>query len=83
MSLCSFRYYVLCKFVKLLQKVNYQEKEKEYDKKVLLGNPNLNTVEVLISNFLIDLYVSHDEFVSVNNALREYNAIKTSVKHTL
>ena len=50
---------------------------------MLLGNPNLNTVEVLISNFLIDLYDSHDEFVSVNNALREYNAIKTSVEHTL
>ena len=31
----------------------------------------LNTIDVVISRTLIDSYISHDEFVSVNNVLRE------------
>ena len=45
----------------------------------MLGKDKLNTIEVLISKPLIDLYISHDKFVSVNNALREYNETKNSV----
>ena len=37
---------------------------------VLLEKDKLNTIEVLISKTLIDTYISHDEFVSVNNVLR-------------
>ena len=48
---------------------------------VLPGNVKLNTIEVLISNSWIDSYISHDEFVSVNNVLREYNEIKQEIKH--
>ena len=36
----------------------------------------LNTIEVLISKTLIDSCISHGEFVSVNNILREYNEMK-------
>ena len=43
---------------------------------MLLGKGNLNTIEVLISKALIDSYISHDEFVSVNNVLREYDEVK-------
>ena len=39
----------------------------------------LNTIKVLTSKALIDLYISHDEFVSVNNVLREYNEVKNYV----
>ena len=45
----------------------------------MLGKDKLNTIEVLISKALIDLYISHDKFVSVNNVLREYNETKNSV----
>ena len=31
---------------------------------------NLNPIEVLISNSLIDTYISHDNFFSVNNVLK-------------
>ena len=41
----------------------------------------LNTTEVLISKALIDSYVSHEEFSSVNNVLREYNEMKKEVKN--
>ena len=46
---------------------------------VLLGKVKLNTIEVSILKALIDSYISHDEFVSVNNVFREYNEIKNSV----
>ena len=48
---------------------------------MLLGKGKLNTIGVLISNTLIDSYVSHDECFSVNNALREYNEMKEEIKN--
>ena len=41
----------------------------------------LNTIDVVISRTLIDSYISHDEFVSVNNVLREWNEMKTEMKN--
>ena len=41
----------------------------------------LNTIEVLISKALIDSYISHYEFVSVNNVLRKYNKMKEEIKN--
>ena len=39
----------------------------------------INTIEFLIFKALIDSYISHDEFVTIKNALREYNEIKSPV----
>ena len=52
-----------------------KKKEKKHEKVVLLGKTKLDTIEVLISNVLIDSYISHDEFVSVTNVFREYYAM--------
>ena len=41
----------------------------------VLGKDKLNTIEVLISKALTDSYISHGEFVSLNNVLRA-NIIK-------
>ena len=57
------------------------KKKKKHDKIVLLGRDKLNTIEVLISNALIDSSISHDEFVSVNNVLREYHEMKKEIKN--
>ena len=62
---------------------NYKEKEEEHDKIVLLGNDTLNTIEVLISKALIGSYIIHDEFVLVNNVLREYNEMKEEIKNSV
>ena len=48
-----------------------KEKKKKHDKIVFLEKDKLNTIEVLIWKALIDSCISHDEFVSVNNMLRE------------
>ena len=58
-----------------------KKKEKKHDKIVLLAKDKLNTIKTLISKVLIDLYISHDEFVLVNNVVREYNEIKEEIKN--
>ena len=47
----------------------------------MLGKDQLNAIEVLISKDLIDSYVIHDEFLSVNKVLREYYGVKEEIKN--
>ena len=60
-----------------------KKNNKKHDKIVLLGTAKLNIIEVLIYKFLIDSYISHGEFISVNNVLREYNDMKQEIKNPL
>ena len=53
-----------------------KKKQKKQDKMALLAKFKLNSIEVLISKALIDSNISHDEFVSTNNVLKEYNKMK-------
>ena len=48
----------------------------------MLAKPKLNIIEVLIFRALIDSNISHDEFVSVNNVLKEYDDIKGEIKNS-
>ena len=57
---------------------------KKYKSILLLGKAKLNaidTIEVFISTSLIDSNISHDEFASANNVLREYHRIKEEIKN--
>ena len=45
--------------------------KKKHDKTVFWGKDKLSTLELLISNSSIDSYISHEEYLSVNNVLRE------------
>ena len=58
------------------------KKKKKHDKIVLLTKAKLNTIEVLTSRVLIDSCINHDEFVLVNNLLREYGDMKEAIKNT-
>ena len=44
---------------------------------------NLNNREILISKALIDSYISHDEFILVDNELKEYDVIKEEIKNLI
>ena len=71
----------ICAITTGIKKYNsIRKKKKKHDKTILLGKSKLNTIEIVISKALIDSYISHDEFVSVNNVLREYNEIKEEIK---
>ena len=48
---------------------------------VLLAKSKLNSMEVLVSNALIDSIISHDEFVLINNILKEYIEMKQEIKN--
>ena len=48
---------------------------------MLLGKDRLNTIEVVICKALINSYISHNEFASVNNMLRECNEMKEEIEN--
>ena len=58
-----------------------KKKQKKYNKIVLLGKSKLNSIEVLISNVLTDSVISHNEFILINNVLKEYNEMKEAIKN--
>ena len=58
-----------------------KKKKIKHDKIVLLGKDKLSTLENRISKLLINSYISHDKFFSVNNVLRECNKIKEEIKN--
>ena len=57
-----------------------KKKKKVYDKIVLLAKSKLSSMEALISMTLIDSVISHDEFILINNVLKEYDKIKEEIK---
>ena len=48
-----------------------QEKKQKHDKIVMLAKSKLNSIDVVISKALIDSVISHDEFVLINNVLKQ------------
>ena len=59
-----------------------KKKKKKHDKIVLLAKSQLNRMEVLISKALTDSKISHDEFVLINNVLKEYFDMKEEIKNS-
>ena len=47
----------------------------------MLVKSKLNSIEVLISKALIDLVVSHEEFVLINNVRKEYDEMIKEIKN--
>ena len=48
----------------------------------MLAKAKLNTIEVLISKALIDWNTCHDEVVSIDNVLKEYNKMKQEIQNS-
>ena len=57
-----------------------KKKKEKHHKIVLLGKHKSNTVGVLTSKASINSYISHEEFVLVNNVLRENYEMKKEIK---
>ena len=58
-----------------------KKKKKNDDKIFLLAKFKLNSIEVLISEALIDSNIIHDEFVLINNAMKEFYDMKEEIKN--
>ena len=48
----------------------------------MLAKSKLNSVEDLISKALIDSNISRDEYVFINNVLKEFYDMKEEIKHS-
>ena len=46
----------------------------------MLAKSKVNSTKLLISKALIRSVISHDEFVLMNNMLKEYDKIKEEIK---
>ena len=58
-----------------------KRKRKKHDKIVVLEKSKLNSIEVLISQALIDSVISYNEFVLINDVLKEYNKMKKEIEN--
>ena len=47
----------------------------------MLTKSKLDSIEVLISEALPDLVISHDEFVLIDDVLKEYKEMKEGIKN--
>ena len=61
-------------------KLIISKKRKTHDNIVFSARSKANKIKVPISKTLIDSYINHDEFVPINNVLREYDEIKEEIK---
>ena len=48
----------------------------------MLAKTKLNAIEVLFSKALIDSNINQDEFLSVNNVLKEYDDMEKEIKNS-
>ena len=48
----------------------------------MLAKSRLNSIEVLIYKVWIDSNISHDEFVLINNVMKEFYDMKVEIKNS-
>ena len=56
-----------------------RKKKKKHDKILMLAKSKLNGIETLISQALIDMEVSHEEFITILNEKDKYEIIKNNL----
>ena len=47
----------------------------------MLAKSKLNSIEILISKALVDSDINQDEFILLNNVLKEYHNMKEEIKN--
>ena len=57
-----------------------RNKKKKHDKILMLAKSKLNSIETLISQALIDLNISHEEFIRILKEKDKYEKIKENLR---
>ena len=78
-SVIGLKVCVIIAGIKKYKSIN-RKKKKKHDKIVLLAKSKLNSIEVLISETLIDSNIIHDAFALINNILKEFYDLKEEIK---
>ena len=58
-----------------------KKKKNNHEKIELAAKTKIDSIDVLISKSLFDSYISHDEFVLVNNVSEEYDDLREEIKN--
>ena len=58
-----------------------KKKKKKHSKIIMLAKSKLNSIESLMSQALIDLDISHDEFKAIVNEKKKYDPVKESIRN--
>ena len=58
-----------------------RNKKKKHDKILMLAKLKLNSIETLVSQALIDMEISHEEFVTILNEREKYEKMKENVRN--
>ena len=80
-SAATIKFFVITADIKKYKSIIKKQKQ-EHEKIVLLVTAKLNTIGVLVSKALINSNISHNEFVLVNNVLKEYDHMKEEIKNS-
>ena len=57
-----------------------RKKKKKHDKILMLAKSKLNSIETLISQALIDMEISHEEFITILKEKDKYEKMKESLR---
>ena len=57
-----------------------RNKKKKHDKILMLAKSKLNSIETLISQVLIDMEITHEEFVAVFKEKDKYEKMKENLR---
>ena len=57
-----------------------RNKKKKHNKGFMLANSKLNSIETLVSQALIDLEISHEEFKTIVNEKEQYENMKENIR---
>ena len=58
-----------------------RKKKKKHDKILMLAKSKLNSIETLVSQALIDMEISHEEFNAIIREKQKYERMKENVKN--
>ena len=79
MQVFSFAFSVCSGFVKKLLKTT-RNKKKNHNKIVMLARSKLNSIEIKISEALINNEVSHEDFTTVINEEKKHRELKKTLE---
>ena len=58
-----------------------RKKKKKHDKILMLGKSKLNSIEILISQALIDMDIGHVEFITILKEKDRYEIMKDNLRN--
>ena len=57
-----------------------RKKNKKHDKVIMLAKSKLNSIEILISQALIDMDISHEEYITILKEKDKYEKMKDNLR---